>query len=156
MNALPYSIFKVVQGLSYPWNSEILVLGNWETKDWSCSQTVVTQLSPSTEIVILSMREDNYNHIIERFRHIDYKFHIVVHGHSEEEIQTWFEELNPIIIKSRESYIGIIVHPFGKKSFLADKIDSGSSIDLDYQGYFLPNFKKEYWTQKNNKVTLKT
>jgi hypothetical protein len=84
MNALPYSIFKVVQGLSYPRNSEILVLGNWETKDWSCSQTVVTQLSISTEIVILSMREDNYNHIIERFLHIDYKFHIVVHGHSEE------------------------------------------------------------------------
>jgi hypothetical protein len=156
MKSLPHSIYKVVQGLSYPRNSEILVLGNWETKDWSCTQTVVTELSTSTEIVILSMKGGDHNHIIERYRHIDYKFHIVVHGHSEEEIQTCFQELNPKIIKSRESYIGIIVHSFGEKSFLADKIRSDSRIDIDDQDFFLPNFKRENWTQEQNRVTLKS
>lgn len=155
MISLPNSIFRAVQSLSFPRRAEVLVMGDWDTSDWNCTQRVVDKLSVSTEVVVISLAHTNTELIIEKFQHIDYKFHILVYGHSKEDMQAAYQELCPTIVNSRESFLGIIIHQFGEKSFLSSKIESNSDIKLDDPRFFLPDYDPKNWTQESNKITLK-
>jgi hypothetical protein len=155
MKALPYSIFKVVQGLSYPRQSEIRVSSEWDTSDWACTQKIVDEISQTTDIVIVSTKDAHAESVIEKFNRINYKFHIVIFGHTKADIREKYGLLNPTIIQSRESFLGIIIHKNGDKSFITKKIKENRPIDIDDPQFFLPEFKINLWTQEKNKVMFK-
>ena len=152
MKSLPYSIFKVVQGLCFPNKAEILCLGEWDTADWSCTQTIVDKLTTNTDVVILPVNHSNASTILQKSTHIDYKFHVVIYGHVFEEIEQLCIDFQPEIIEARGSYVGILVHEFGKKSYLVNKIDSGDVIEIDNPTFFVPQFNIENWSQNGNQI----
>ena len=154
MKSLPYSIFKVVQGLCFPNKAEILCLGEWDTADWSCTQTIVDKLTTNTDVVILPVNHSNASTILQKSTHIDYKFHVVIYGHVFEEIEQLCIDFQPEIIEARSSYVGILVHEFGKKSYLVNKIDSGDVIEIDNPTFFVPQFNIENWSQNGNQIYL--
>ena len=156
MRPPPYSVFKAVQGLSFPRKSELYVIEEWDTNDWECTQKVVNELSTTTEIVIIPPHHPNAETIIEKSKHADYKFTILIYAHREQDIIEDFNELNPFIIKTRGSFLGIVLHKDAKQSFLGNKILSGSKIDLNDPNFFLPDFDRSNWDQKGNKIILKT
>ena len=156
MKSLPYSIFKVVQGLSFPRRSKILVTEDWSTEDWDCTQTIVDELTKTTDIIVTSPNHSKAENIIDKFNRTGYKFHVVIYSHVEEEIMEIFGELNPTIVKSRESFLGIAINTSGTESFLSEKIAQKNPIDIDDPQYFIPGFDINKWTQNGNKVTLET
>jgi hypothetical protein len=152
LKSLPYSLFRAVQGLSYPRRTELLVLGEWDTSDWNCTQKVVRDLSVNTEIAVIPLGHANTEMIMKRFQHIDYKFHIVIYGYSRIEMESACRGMDSVIVPAREAFIGIIVHKLGSKSFLRNQIDSNKKIKIDDPQFFLPDFNPQKWVQKGNQI----
>ena len=153
MSALPYSIFKVVQGLCFPRNCKILCLEKWDTSDWECSQTIVHELSRDTEIVVISIESKDLKFYLERFNHIDYRFHLVIQSYEKENLEKEIESFETgSVIESGNRYIGVGIRNFGRKSFLRTKIEKGQITDFDDSNFFLPDFDKKKWSQKRELV----
>ena len=152
MKALPYSIFKVVQGLCFPKKAQILSLGQWDTTDWESSQIIVNELTTDTDIVIIPYEHEKTIEILNRYNHIDYRFHIIFFAFEREIIVHVLNDLKFSIIKSKNSYIGVVLHKYGNKSFLSEKIENNDFIDIDDPAFFLPGFVLENWSQQGNKV----
>tara|TARA_X000000368_G_scaffold417414_1_gene413746 strand:+ start:1239 stop:2738 length:1500 start_codon:yes stop_codon:yes gene_type:complete len=152
MKALPYSIFKVVQGLSYPRQSEIRVSNEWDTSDWGCTQKIVDEISAATDIVVVSSNDLDSESVIKKFNQTNFIFHIVIFSHTKDGIKEKYGVLNPIIIKTRESFLGIIINNNGGTSFISKKIKQNEPIDIDDPQFFLPDFELNLWTQEKNRV----
>ena len=58
MEALPYSIFAAVQGLSFPQKRNILCLCSWDTADWRTTHTIVDSFDKNTSVVIIDFRDE--------------------------------------------------------------------------------------------------
>ncbi len=122
MRPPPYSVFKAVQGLSFPRTSELHVIEEWDTSDWECTQKIVNELSTSTDILIIPPHHPTAKEIVEKYQSNDYKFSILIYSHREKDILDDFVELNPFIIKTRGSFLGIVLHKEAKRSFLGKRL----------------------------------
>jgi hypothetical protein len=153
MKALPYSIFKVVQGLCFPNNCKVLCLGDWDTSDWECSQTIVKELDIDTDIVVISIESKDLGFYLKRFNHIDYRFHLVIQSYEKENLKRQIEPFEMYsVIESCHIFIGVIVKSFGIQSFLRTKIEKETITGFDEPGFFLPEFDNQKWTQKGELV----
>ena len=152
MKALPYSIFKVVQGLSYPRQSEIRFLAEWDTCDFACTQIIVEEISVTTDIVVVSLTDSNSDEVIKKLNQPEYNFHVVIFSHVEEDIQTLYEEFNPTVIQAREAFLGIIINETLEVSFLSKKITEKASINIDDPQFFIPGFESGLWSQEKNRI----
>ena len=151
MNSLPYPIFKVVQGLCYPKKSKILNLGEWDNKDWGCSQIIIDELSTDTDIAIVPSKDEDILTYFNRFKHIDYCFNLVLHSFERESLQELLKGFEQyVIIESVNCYIGVVLHKQGEKSFLGKKIVANADIDIDSPTFFLPEFTLSNWSQQGN------
>jgi len=156
MRPPPYSVFKAVQGLSFPRTSELHVIEEWDTSDWECTQKIVNELSTSTDILIIPPHHPTAKEIVEKYQSNDYKFSILIYSHREKDILDDFVELNPFIIKTRGSFLGIVLHKEAKRSFLGKRLLSGTKIDISNPHFFLPDFDRSKWNQEGDKVILRT
>jgi hypothetical protein len=153
VKALPYSIYKVVQGLCFPRKAKILCLGSWNTDDWESSQTVVNELTVDTDIVIMPCGHEDTEKYLKRMKHIDYRYHLVFYSFDKESLEMALGDLEKQrIIESMNAYIGILLHKFGQKSFLSNKIIENSPINIDDPAFFIPGFISEKWSQKGNNI----
>ena len=152
MVALPYSLFKTVQGLSYPRRSNVYSYGPWETDDFSTSQTIQTKVTPETDIVIIPLEHEQFDYVMARRSHIDYKFQIIVSSYQRSELSKKLEEVSHTIISSEEGYYAVILHKFAKDSYIGDYIKKGIEFDIEQDSFFLPDFNPSKWTQNGNTV----
>ena len=153
MKALPYSIFKVVQGLSYPRQSEIRFLSDWDTSDFACTQIIVDEISATTDIVVVSLADSGSEGVIRKLNQPKYNFHVVIFSHVEEDIQTLYGKFNPTIIQAREAFLGIIIDETAETSFLSRKIVESAPINIDNPQFFIPSFEPSLWSQEKNRIT---
>ena len=153
MKPLPSSLFRIVQGLTYPRNSKILSLGKWNTHDWKASQSIVNELSTKTDIVILSSDSKDAEEYLNKFYDGNYSFHLLIHSYDSESITKYIgDDANSRLIEAYDGSICVLINKFAKSSYLSDKIREKENIDIDDPEFFLPNFCKEKWSQQKNTV----
>ena len=148
MKALPYSIFKVVQGLSYPRQSEIRFLAEWDTCDFACTQNIVEEISVTTDIVVVSLTDSNSDEVIKKLNQPEYNFHVVIFSHVEEIYRHSVRKFNPTVIQAREAFLGIIINETLEVSFLSKEITEKAPINIDDPQFFIPGFEEELWSPR--------
>lgn len=154
MIALPFSLFKIVQGLCFPRKASICSYGPWETLDFSTTQVVETKVSTQTDVVMIPLHHDSLEYILERFTHVDYKFTLIISNYDPMEIQEIVGEIQYSMISSKEGYYAVALNEFGKDSYLGNAILQEDQIDIDGEALFLPDFDSSNWSQQENIVSF--
>ena len=152
--SLPYSIFKIVQGLCYPRRTNVFSYGPWDTSDFSTSQNIQNDLTPETDIVIIPHEHEQLEYVLSRSSHIDYKFQIIISSYDRLDLITRLKEIDHAIISSIDGYYAVILHKFAKNSYLGDYIRQGIELDIDQDSFFLPDFDYSKWSQNDKTVTF--
>ena len=67
MNSMPFPIFRIIQGFSYPHKSKIFTVGTWDTHDLEGIHTISSILETDTHIVLTSDDDDNLDLYLEKF-----------------------------------------------------------------------------------------
>ena len=154
MVALPYSLFKIVQGLCFPRNSNICSFGPWNMGDFSTSQTIHEEILPSTDIVLIPIDHKELGYVLERSKHIDYKFNIVVSSYDKSDFSRHLNEYEFSILSSVEGHYGILKHRFSQESYLSRKILEDGEVSIDNPELMLPDFDGGKWAQNGTLVTF--
>jgi hypothetical protein len=150
---MPFSIFKIIQGFSYPHKSKIFIVGTWNTHDLEGMHTISSILDTNTNIVLINDDDENLNLYLEKFKNTDYRFHLIIYSRASKSLGKYLtKESTSSLINTKSGNICALVNELGKKSFLSDKIKDKAEIDIEDPLYFLPNFVPENWSQKNTTV----
>jgi hypothetical protein len=153
MNSMPFSIFRIIQGFSYPHKSKIFIVGTWDTQDLEGIHTISSILETDTHIVLISDDDDNLDLYLEKFKNTDYMFHLIIHSRTSKSLDNYLTEgSTSTIINSKSGNICVLVNELGRKSFLSDRINAKVVVNIEDPLYFLPNFVPENWSQKNTTV----
>ena len=154
MVALPYSLFKIVQGLCFPHTSNLCSFGPWNLDDFSTSQSIHREILPSTDIVLIPIDHEQLEYVLKRSKHIDYKFNIVVSCYDKSDISARLSGYDYSIFSSVEGYYGFIKNRFSGDSFWSEKIEELGEISIDDPKLMLPDFDDTKWAQKGSLVTF--
>lgn len=154
MVALPFSLFKIVQGLCFPHRSNVCSFGPWDLEDFSTSQSIHREILPSTDIVLIPVDHEQLEHVLQRSKHIDYKFNIVVSSYDKSDISARLHEWEYSIFTSVEGYFGFIEHRFSQESFLSKMIEEKGEVSIDDGKLMLPDFDETKWVQNGSLVTF--
>ena len=156
MSTLPFALFKIVQGLSYPNKSRLLIVGKWDISDWEASHLFSSNLDSSTDIVVINDSDENLDLYLKKFNNIDYRFHLIIHSRTSNNLEKYLtEKESSSIIDSNSGATCVLLNKYGGKSFLSDKIKSNEQIKIEDRLYFLPHFDPENWSQTDTTVTFK-
>ena len=120
--------------------------------DFSTCHNLQSEITLTTDLVIIPVNHSKLQYTLDRFRHIDYRFNIVVTAYHETQIKEVLTASNYTIINSREGCYGLILHKSLQNSFISKKIQQGAEIEIDKEQFFLPSFDKTMWSQSRNKV----
>lgn len=154
MVALPYSLFKIVQGLCFPRISNMCSFGPWDLDDFSTSQNIHEKILPSTDIVLIPIDHEQLEFVLKRYQHIDYKFNIVISSYEKSKISNHLREYEHNILSSIEGYYGILKHRFSQDSFLSKKMIEMPELSIDDSDLMLPDFDETKWAQNGSLVTF--
>ena len=153
MIPLPTSLFKIAQGLTFPKKSNILSLGKWSTWDWEASQSIVTELSTDTNIVILPSKSKDIDDYIQKFHNVTYCFHLLIHSYDSESLSQYLtDETISRVIVANDGSTCVLINKHVINSYLARKIIDKGNIDIDDPTFFLPDFREEKWSQEKSTV----
>ncbi len=152
MVALPYSLFKIVQGLCYPRRSTVCSYGPWEISDFSTTHNIIHEISLDAEVVIISLQHEDLDYILNRYTHIDYKFHLIISAYDKEELGFKLSEYDNTVISSVEGHYGVMLHKFAKDSYIEGRIKEGVDIEIDDDLFFLPDFEPSKWSQDQDLI----
>ena len=156
MTALPYSLFKIVQGLCYPRRSNVCSYGPWSTDDFSTSQNIQSEVAPDTDVVLITLQDESLDLVLKRFSHIDYKFNLIISSYEQEKLTARLHIFEHTIISSSESHYALMIHNFSKGSFVKDCISRGVDVEIDDDCFFIPNFDPAKWSQENGKIIFES
>lgn len=154
MVALPFSLFKIVQGLCFPHHSNVCSFGPWNLDDFSTSQNIHREILPSTDIVLIPVDHEQLQHVLKRSEHIDFKFDIVVSSYDKSDIADGLIGREYGVFTSVEGYYGFIKHRFSQKSFLSKMIKEKREVSIDDSMLMLPDFDDTKWMQNGPLVTF--
>jgi len=148
MSSLPFAIFRLVQGLSYPKITKLVVAGAWDTRHWEATHSMSSELDSSTDIVIIDNIDENLDRYIKKFKNIDYRFHLVIYSRTSEKLDKYLSlDSRSCIFNTSCGTACVLLNRFGNKSFLSEKIKLNEDIDLEDPLLFLPHFEPEKWSQ---------
>lgn len=147
MEALPYSIFATVQGLSFPQKRNILCLSSWDTADWRTTHTIVDSFNENTDVVIIDFQDEQLERFLELNLETDSSFDLIIFSSSKKGLAKILDEVDSHIIEVRIGYVVIILSQQSKESFLGRLLIDAAEIDLDNPNFFLPNFDPNRWRQ---------
>ena len=154
MVALPFSLFKIVQGLCFPHHSNVCSFGPWDLDDFSTSQSIHREILPSTDIVLIPLDHEQLEHVLKRSEHIDYKFNIVVSCYDKSAVAERLVGREYGVFSSVEGYYGFIKHRFSRESFLSQMIGEKGEVSIDNIRLMLPDFDETKWVQNGSLVTF--
>ena len=152
MSMLPFSIFRMVQGLTFPHNSKICIFGPWEAGDFSTTHCIQTEVTAETDIVIVSTKHESIEDLLKKVKHVDFRFNLIIASKIKAEVEHQVEGLSDTLFESKEGCIGLIFNQFAQPSYLRDCIERGINIDLDDPLAFLPNLDLSKWKQIRNEI----
>jgi hypothetical protein len=152
MSALPFSIFRMVQGLTFPRSSKICIFGPWDGRDFSTTHTLQTEVSAETDIVIVSATHENIEVLLKRANHIDFRFNLIIASKIKTEVERQMEGVSNTLFETKEGCIGLILNQFAQPSYLLDCIERGMNFDLDDPLAFLPEMDLSKWKQIRNEI----
>ena len=154
MVALPFSLFKIVQGLCFPHHSNVCSFGPWDLEDFSTSQSIHQEILPSTDIVLIPVDHEQLGHVLKQSNHIDYKFNIVVSCYDISDLSDCLDGWEYGIFTSVEGYFGFIKHRFSQESFLSKMIEEKGEVSIDDSRLMMPGFDETKWAQNGSLVTF--
>ena len=152
MSTLPVSIFRMVQGLTFPRCSEICIFGPWDVRDFSTTHTLQTDVTAETDIVIVSATHDDIEDLLKRVKQIDFRFNLIIVSKIKAEVEHQMEGISYTLFETKEGCIGLILNQYARTSYLRNCIEQGLSIDLDDRLAFLPEMDLSKWTQNRNEI----
>lgn len=152
MTALPFSIFRLVQGLMYPHKANICIYGPWDTRDFSTTHFIQMEVTTETDLVVAISTHENIQTLLDCVNHVDFKFNLIIASKVQQEIVSLIGEHDYTFFETREACLGLIQNKFAKPSYIRRCIEHGIEIDLDDRLSFLPNLDLSKWTQQNNEI----